>query len=203
MPSEGWLGPQCQTCLGPNKMQKHSDQTNKEERDREVHDVNKTMFWDTWSELHAALNINLEGDIIKHCLSSNLFYKWLVTMVLTSHDSCVCTAANHYDLCGIITPLRPYSENYDKSAFSRNRSIWCSSDTVLATLYPACRLVFRGVFPDSRLSLVQHNLCGAYHTALDRMAWCIFSRKTHNFEGWYVLPMQDILSFVQCFLIQI
>ena len=39
---------------------------------------------------------------------------------------------NHYDFLFFIMPLRPYSENYAKSAFSHNSSIWCSSDTVLA-----------------------------------------------------------------------
>jgi len=39
---------------------------------------------------------------------------------------------NHYDFLFFITLLRPYSENYDKSAFSRNSFMWYSSDTVLA-----------------------------------------------------------------------
>ena len=83
-------------------------------------------------------------------------------------------AANHYNFLFFITPLCLYSENYDKSAFFHNSSKWCSSDTVLAahSLHCLCRLVFQGVCPDPRQSLVQHSLCGAYHTAvaLDRMA---------------------------------
>ena len=65
---------------------------------------------------------------------------------------------NHYDFLLYITPLRPYSENYDKSAFSRNCSV-----TVLAT--HGLHACISGSIP--RLSLVQHSLCGAHHTAVD------------------------------------
>jgi len=58
-------------------------------------------------------------------------------------------AANHYDFWGIITnfcsSLRPYSENYHKSAFSRNSSIWYSSDNVLAS-HCITQLVFWGLY---------------------------------------------------------
>jgi len=57
--------------------------------------------------------------------------------------------ANHYNFCGIITifcfSLCLYSENYDKSAFSRNSSIWYSSDNVLAA-HCITQLVFRGLY---------------------------------------------------------
>jgi len=100
-----------------------------------------------------------------HICESTVFVPKIYIYIYRERESC------HYDFLFFITPLDPYSENYDKSAFSRNNSIWCSSDTVLAA-HCITRLAcfYFGSIP--RLSLVQHSLCSAHHTtvALDRMA---------------------------------
>ena len=93
---------------------------------------------------------------------------------------------NHYDFLFFITPLRPYSENYDP--FSCNSSICCSYVTVLAadciTQLASC---ISWSIP--RLLLVLHSLCGAYHmaVALGRMAWKTLLRQqigmVHFFPG--------------------
>jgi len=87
----------------------------------------------------------------------------------------ICRAANHYDFCGRFTifcsSLCMYSENYDKSPFSCNSSLWCSSVTVLATHCITRLACILGSIP--RLSLVQHSLYGAHHAAvtLEHMVW--------------------------------
>ena len=99
---------------------------------------------------------------------------------------------NHYDFLFFIISLCLYSENYDKSAFSR---IMKFCHCLICTLYhTACLLVFWGVYPGCRLFSID-SLCGAHPTAvaLDWMAWkpllrqwigmVLFPRRVLNFVG--------------------
>ena len=121
---------------------------------------------------------------------------------------------NPNDFLFFIMPLCPYSENYDKSAFSRNSSIWCSFVTVLAIhciTWLAC-LYFRE-YPQAIACSAQplwcssHGSCPRLH-GLKALAvpvnqnGAFFPGQPWILWGWCLLPMQEILSFVQSFLIQ-
>ena len=110
-----------------------------------------------------------------------------------------------------VMPLHPYSENYDKSAFSHNSSIWCSSDTVFV-IHCITWLVFRRVSTSCRLFSItlwhsSHGSCSRRHglkvfaAPANRNGY--FFQEDHEFCGGEVFYLQGILSFILCFLIQI
>ena len=117
----------------------------------------------------------------------------------------ISRAANHSNCCGIITifcsSVRPYSESYDKSVFSCNSSIWCSSITVLSAHLSAW--LYFGEYPQAVAFSAQPLWCSSHGSCSRPHGLKAYA--VHFFLilwGWCVLPMQEILSFVQCFLIQ-
>ena len=112
---------------------------------------------------------------------------------------------NYYDFLLFVTL---YSENYDKSASSCNSSMWCSPVTVLV-IRLAC--LYFGEYPQAVTCSAQPLWCLS-HSSCSRLHGLKAFAAPANLNGAFfwgpwmlwglcILPMQEILSFIQCFLL--